>query len=253
MGKRRSAKAGGVLNVKRLLMKHVPEAWLQPLKNVYYIFRLRQWREDRKPEFKTFRRFVGQGDTVVDIGANVGLYTVLFSSLVGREGHVYAFEPVHSTFGALRAVVRGLRLRNVTVLQCAVSDRDDAVGIEVPRDEDGVPLYSQARVVAGGASGHNAVHARTLDSMFAERTEGIALVKCDVEGHELACLRGATRVVERFRPPWYMEVTRDKAEIFRLFTQWGYVAFVVDDGELKAADPGTRSMNFLFVPAGNAT
>lgn len=240
-----------MLSLKRFLAKHVPERWLQPLKNAYYVHKLKHWDMQRKPEFKLFRQLVTIGDTVIDIGANVGLYTVLYAKLVGTTGRVYAFEPIPSTVEALNKVVDALRLTNVIVEGCAISDFNGTTSMRIPEDAAGVPVYSQAMVDTNNPSNkrQRTVQARTLDSIFADYAGKVVLVKCDVEGHELACLRGGAWFVDRFRPAWYIEITRDRQEVFRMFRDYGYSAFVWKEAGLSPVDADTWSMNYLFLPS----
>jgi len=67
---------------------------------------------------------VSPGDTVLDVGANVGQYAALLAAMVGPEGRVLAFEPVPRTFCILGSVVAGLGLSNVDTVQLALADFD---------------------------------------------------------------------------------------------------------------------------------
>lgn len=71
-------------------------------------------------ETTLFEREVGPGDVVIDVGANIGYYTLLAARLVGDEGHVYAFEPEPEAFGLLEHNVELNRYRNVTLVQKAL-------------------------------------------------------------------------------------------------------------------------------------
>ena len=74
------------------------------------------------------KRVVKPGTTVFDIGANAGFYTLFFSHLMGDQGQVWAFEPLPENGHNILRHIRLNRLRNVTLLQAAVSDRIGAVG-----------------------------------------------------------------------------------------------------------------------------
>lgn len=67
------------------------------------------------------KRFIKKGDILLDIGANIGFYTTIFSKLVGRHGKVYCFEPDQSNFNFLRSNTK--KFQNVTLIPKAVSEK----------------------------------------------------------------------------------------------------------------------------------
>src|SRR5437867_10327160 len=81
-----------------------------------------RFRSD-EPEFHQLPGLVQMGDWVLDVGANVGQYTLRLSELVGTEGRVIAFEPIVETAEILAAMARRARYRNITVFNIAVSER----------------------------------------------------------------------------------------------------------------------------------
>jgi FkbM family methyltransferase len=85
---------------------------------VYNIFKVNQ---DNR-ELNIVKENIRPGDTVLDIGANIGFYTKQFSDMVGPQGKVFAFEPDPTNFIHLQDNCK--HLTNVTLRQCAVSDRD---------------------------------------------------------------------------------------------------------------------------------
>ena len=108
-----------------------------------------RFRSD-EPEFHQFPDLVQMGDWVLDVGANVGQYTLRLSELVGREGRVIAFEPIVETAEILAAMARRARYRNVTVFNIAVSERAGLLRFRVPSGATGLPNYFQARVSRDG-------------------------------------------------------------------------------------------------------
>lgn len=148
-----------------------------------------------EPEFGRLAEWVRLGDWVLDVGANVGQYTLRFSELVGEAGRVFAFEPITETAEILTAMARRARYRNISVFNIAVSERPGMVQFGVPAGGSGLPNYFQARV---GVEGDRMVPCLALDELaFSHR---IALVKIDVEEHEVAVIRGMLKLIERDRP-----------------------------------------------------
>jgi FkbM family methyltransferase len=132
-----------------------------------------------------FSKHVGTGDKVLDIGANVGFYTLLSSHLVGPTGRVVAFEPVPRNLRYLHDHIHVNRLENVEVIEAAVGEKageiafDDSSGSATGKISTTgrlrVPLVTVDELVAKGA-----VPAPTV-------------LKIGVEGAEGMVLRGARR------------------------------------------------------------
>ena len=76
-------------------------------------------------EIECLKQLIKEGDTVVDLGANIGYYTLILAQLVGKSGHVYAFEPEPSNFEILSKNVKENKHDNVTLVQKAISDKKD--------------------------------------------------------------------------------------------------------------------------------
>lgn len=164
-------------------------AWKYRLQGMVGRFR------SEEPEFGRLAEWVRAGDWVLDVGANVGQYTLRFSELAGDDGRVFAFEPILETAEILTGMARRARRRNISVLNIAVSERAGMVRFGVPAGSSGLPNYFQARV---GVEGDRMVPCFALDELaFPHR---IALVKIDVEEHEVAVLRGMFKLIERDRP-----------------------------------------------------
>jgi len=142
-------------------------------------------------EYAAFRTAVRPGATVLDVGANVGAYTVLFARWAGDGGRVVAFEPAPGSIEGLREHVRLNGLSNrVEIVEAAVSSQ---VGSAV-FDCEGV---SGANALTPGATGPGAITVATtsLDAFCAGRRLQPSVVKIDVEGAELDVLRGGRRVL----------------------------------------------------------
>jgi FkbM family methyltransferase len=177
------------------------------------------------------------GDTVVDIGANVGFLTRKFASLVGQQGKVLAFEPDPLTFDFL--LYNTQRLPQVSVFQEAISDRIGKMSFHLhPTSGMGNSLvnsWEAARTIQVSAS--------TLGAWAKDNAIGeIRLVKIDVEGAELLVLRGMQGILEgRKGPQLIFEFCpknlggKDVEDgIFDLLSDYGYSLFLIEtSGQLR--------------------
>jgi len=246
---------------KALALKWLPRSALNRLKMGHYLKKVQEVSIQDEPDLEVVRQLVGPGDHVVDLGANIGVYTVFMSKLVKDTGRVFSFEPVPTTFRFLENNVSMLGLRNVALRQAAITDHACSIRMTVPKDDLGADNFYQASIVDSGSQGSDsstvAVEGLTLDSALPEDTANITFIKCDVEGHELHCLKGATRTIARWKPTWLMEVGGDPqatgsnaAAVFAFMTEAGYGIWIFREGKLKAWSPGDRSVNYLFAQAG---
>jgi FkbM family methyltransferase len=189
------------LAAKRLVAR-LPVAWQQALKRWRFGRQLRAggFRSEER-EFDLLETFVRPGDWVIDVGANVGHYTVRLAQLVGPSGRVLAFEPVIETLELLATNVRRLRLRNVTLLHAAASDGLDIAHMEVPKFGTGMDNYYRAQIT--GSGGDFGVMTLPIDCLVLPHR--VSLVKIDSEGHELSVLRGMRRLLTSDLPNLIVE------------------------------------------------
>ena len=245
--------------LKSLALRWLPDRLLQPLKEHHYARTLRALDESDEPDLRVVRALVTPGSTAVDLGANVGVYSKVLSEAVGPEGRVLSVEPIPSTFSILRSNVRKLGLANVTPVNAAVSDVEDMVEMSVPSLSSGGGNFYQARIVGpgdGGSSDAGELHrvrAAPLDGI-AEGCGPIGFIKCDVEGHEEACLAGAEEVIRRDHPAWLIEVWGDPDDgdtsarrVFSFLGARSYGAWIYDGVALRPRERGARATNYFFL------
>ena len=181
----------------------LPPAWQNELKRIYF---RRQIRRDSfvtsEPEYAILSTLITAGDWVIDIGANVGHYTKRFSELVGPTGRVIAFEPVPETFALLAANLQVLPKTNVTLINAAVSDKTNLVGMSVPAFDTGLRNFYQAHLSDASDSG---LQVLTLCLNSLDLAHKITLVKIDAEGHEARVLRGMHQILLRDKPTLIVE------------------------------------------------
>lgn len=142
---------------------------------------------DRR-ERALLRRLIRPGMTVVDIGANIGIYTRFFSELAAASGRVHAFEPAPSNYKRLQENTE--HFANVSLKQAAVGDRSGTIRLFVS-DELNV---DHRTFDSGDGRKEIDVPVVSLDEYF---TAGhrVDLIKIDVQGYELSVLQGAKRVL----------------------------------------------------------
>jgi FkbM family methyltransferase len=243
--------------LKRVILPFVPDRALFEAKKVYYARALKKVSEEDEPDLKIVKYLVRAGDGVVDLGANIGVYTRFLSEMVGIEGSVFSVEPIPLTHEILRSNIRKLRLTNVQAMNYAVSDAPGRVCMEIPSYQSGGENYYQARITGVDDDDDRvgiSVEARTVDSLFSDLPTRVAFVKCDVEGHELRCISGALGIIRKWQPAWLVEISGNPEEegssafqTFKKLTGEGYAAYWFDGESLKPRRSGDKSVNYFFL------
>jgi FkbM family methyltransferase len=158
-----------------------------------------------------FKAILGRGDVCVDVGANIGYFTLLASRLVGPDGHVYALEPSPESQVTLAANLELNGAKNVTALGVAAGDTDgEAEFYEAhPRNRGASSLRPASAEGDAVERTARSVEVRRLDSVVSDdHLSRLKLVKIDVEGHELEVMRGLEPLLLRgSRPSIVVELT----------------------------------------------
>jgi FkbM family methyltransferase len=152
-----------------------------------------------EPEIAAISRLISPGDVVVDVGANIGHYTVHLSRCVGAQGRVIAIEPIAETFAMLSHNV--CALKNVTLMNLAIAEAEGFVAMDQIDDH-----------------GSHRVMCMRLDSLQLPR---VRLIKIDAEGHDLGVLKSAERLISRDRPALIVEAAPD-SDVARWIEARGY-------------------------------
>lgn len=191
---------------------------------------------------------VSPGMVVFDVGANVGFLTLIAARLVGETGQVVAFEPWPPANRLLSANLRDNGIDWVTVVPLALCDREGPMPF---LGQEASTLGRLAITVASGAvdaitaSSSQQVDATRLDTWIEQVEAGQRLgvnlrppdlVKIDVEGAELAVLRGARRTIRSHRPTLLIELHGTNLEVANELASLDYVAFVLGLRETALTD-----------------
>lgn len=193
-------------------------------------------------------QLVRKGDTVLDIGANLGYYSRTLSRLVGSEGNVYAVEPVPPILAVLRRNLR--HCRNVEILPYALGTEDKPITMaNDSARETGYFGTGQNFVNEDGqeAGSEFSAQMRRGSELFAG-LERLDFIKCDIEGYEVVVMNEMRPLLERFRPTVLIETGGDnRPRIVRLFTEMGYHGATLDHGKERPLSE-TSTKDIIFRP-----
>ena len=190
------------------------------------------------PAMSTLFSLVKPGDWLIDIGANMGVVSLVAAKKVGPLGKVFAFEPQPDNFQRLTYNAGLNGFTNVTLIQKGLGNLAGTFPMSKAR-EDNDGLYK--------IDGHHnpdmgvMVEVVTLDSFVEEvKPPKIDLIKIDVEGYEPNVIRGAIQTLKKFRPTLFVEVVDTQLKEFgesapdlvSLLGQQGYRIVDSESGEI---------------------
>ncbi len=177
------------------------------------------------------------GMTFVDIGANIGYFSALASSLVGENGKVFSFEPSPYAFAKLKKMADSTPFQNIRTYPIALSDTPGQLKLPVPQEGNHTPSFLDKT-----NSNQVSVDVQRLDvCLSSEKISEIDLLKIDVEGFELKALKGAENlfksrkiknIICEFNEYWLREAGTSSNELLQ---------FLMDnDFDLRSPKPNFR-------------
>jgi FkbM family methyltransferase len=195
------------------------------------------------------KNLINKGDYVVDIGANLGYFSRIFSRLVSSDGRVISIEPVKPFFDIL---VWGLKKKKNCIFY------NKALGLENRKIELALPKINGffrtglAHVVVD--------HSERKDSFIfeTEMVKGSELlnelpklnyIKCDIEGYEEYVLQDLEKIIEKYKPVVQIETSgAPKIKVFELMEGLGYVRFTVYKNKIAKDIPDDiEPGDYLFI------
>jgi FkbM family methyltransferase len=147
-----------------------------------------------------FAASITQGATVYDVGANVGIYSLLAGSRTGPSGKVYAFEPLERNLEYLRRHMTLNHVQNCVIFETAVCDTEGTRRFARAAQDFSMGHFS--------SEGEMLVPSITLDNcIYGEKgLRPPSVAKIDVEGAELEVLQGASQALSEFHPKIFLEI-----------------------------------------------
>jgi FkbM family methyltransferase len=193
-------------------------------------------------EREIFRRFCKPGAVVVDVGANVGLYTIIAASQVGEAGRVIAIEPHPESYSYLQRTIAANGWSQVKSFNVALGDRREMITLFLTEENK-----ADSRIYDGtGQRPKIAVEMIDLDELLAENEiDAVQLVKMDIQGSEALALGGMLKTLARSPEitiftefwPWGIEETGESAADFlRELMRAGFRIMEIDENKRKLID-----------------
>lgn len=196
-----------VLSLRRILanLKYIPEnaivevnnskMFLLPRKgDINWDLFLYKKREPICTNYLMHSGILKEGDVALDIGANIGYYVLVESQLVGKRGQVYAVEPVLGNFNQLEKNVQLNNLKNVSMFQFALGEKDAKSGEIYVSDKSNLSAMNR-NAVGGKIVSAQEVSVETVDTFFKDKAPP-NLIRMDVEGYEYEIIKGMAKTLK---------------------------------------------------------
>ena len=196
----------------------------QEMKRLYCAHQIKKGNFfSEEPEYQRLEDWIKEGDWVLDIGANIGHYTLKMSKLAGNKGRVFAFEPMSDTFELLASNVAKFPNKNTTLINAAIFEEEKEQGMEMPKFDSGLDNYYGAHLSSDSSS--NKVYCVKIDCF--NFPNPIKFVKIDVEDFELYALKGMVNLITRDKPTIVAEGVDPDVTAF--LSEFGYSHYTLEN------------------------
>ncbi|PLX08242.1 MAG: hypothetical protein C0596_08100 [Marinilabiliales bacterium] len=202
--------------------------------------------KEKYSELHYLKTLIKPGFTCLDIGANLGYYSYFLAQFSGKDGRVFAVEPVPVFSEIWKANLRKYKSANLVLFPYALGDSEKLVEMGMPAVE-GVVHHGMTRVVKEGETGFEkkfSVEMKNPDLLFAE-IDQIDFIKVDVEGYESEVFDNMQQVVKKNMPIIQTELSGDgnRKKCIELLSSYGYQAFVLKNNDMILADENLIDSN----------
>jgi FkbM family methyltransferase len=219
----------------------LPAQLLTMLSQLAYLYRAWRYRFRVDPaEIRYLLDTLQAGDTAIDIGCHKGGYLYWMRRRVGRQGFVYAFEPQPRLFEYLTGIQQLFSFQNVKLENMGLSSQTGRMELHIPASSSGTSPGATLNALAGNSDFlRHEVQVTTLDAYFQAKGIRPALIKIDVEGHELEVLKGGRALLQTCRPRILMECENrhlnggDVRNVFAFLLDLGYSGRFIHKGKLR--------------------
>jgi FkbM family methyltransferase len=217
--------------------------WIQ--ENLYFLC------EYEMAELKSIEQFLTNDGIFIDIGANIGLYTLYASKLITENGQIISFEPFPENFKSLSKNVALNGISNVRLEKIAIGEKEGVINLYYDEQEKNLGMVSTTPIERGVKEEVKIV---SLDSYLKnEPFTKIDLIKIDIEGFEYSALLGMKNTLTTFHPSLLIEIfdnnksLTQKSNCDDLLKDLGYNKYFIDDnGILSKNEINVNRMNYIF-------
>lgn len=212
-----------------------------------------------KSDLQLFSCLARNAKTILDIGANTGIYTIV-ASLSNPNSKIYAFEPNPVNIKRFKKNIHLNKLNNITIIEKALGEREDTISFTVPKaniisDTSSAIQEFSENTYKGRICWKQILIDQTSLNHFIkiEEVNSVDLMKVDVEGYEVQVLEGAKYFFEKYSPIVILESFPDegkKAYLNKFIKKYSYIPYLMLNEGVVRLDRGiiknTNGLNYLL-------
>ncbi len=233
-----------VMIMKRGLFKGI-KLNIFPKHNLHLIYR------NIEPDLqKILEKFLSKGDTVFDVGANIGYVSIAMSKLIGKHGKVISFEPIEETSSSFLENIRINESDNITLVSKALSDKVETVTFRIPDSKSNHSVASMMWHKSNKNTIDCKLQTYVLDDMHEHKDLSPSFIKIDVEGAEGKVILGMKNLISRCRPIIYIECSKaGRQTTWDIFKELNYSCFFCFNLDKEVVNFSEyRHNDFVWIP-----
>jgi len=218
---------------------------ISPQSHLHLIYR------NIEPHFQQIlSKYINKGDTVFDIGANIGYVSTAMSKLVGQDGKVFAFEAVPMTAKAFTENIKLNNCTNIQLIQKALSDKVGKATFRIPNGGENHSMASMMWHKSDDNTINVAVDTIAIDQDKKLKQIRPSFIKIDVEGAEGLVVKGMQELITKSSPVIFMECSRaGRNVVWKIMKKLNYSCFLAHDlsNEITNFDKYIHN-DFMWLP-----
>lgn len=204
-----------------------------------------------KDEVDLIKRVVKMGDKVLDIGANIGYHTTIFSKLIGGTGKVFAFEPDPENFRLLKKNIEINNCQNAILVNKALSDKEEKIKLYLSEYNMG----DHRTYDSSDGRKFVEVDCISIDSYFKDKDSKIDFIKIDIQGAEYSVLKGMRtlfrnnkelKLLTEFWPIGLKRSGIDPYQYLDLLLSFEFNLYLIENEKMTPVDPQSLLKTFTI-------
>jgi FkbM family methyltransferase len=240
--------------IRKILYKLLGlKGFVSLVSRIYLLLVKKGFLKKKYPELFFLEKIIKPGFTCIDIGANVGYYSVMLARYSGLDGKVFAVEPIPVFAEIWKKNLKRSGYKTPELFVCALGGEEKNVKMGVPQ-RDGVVHHGMTKIVGTA----NEKYIRFFDvqmqipnKLFSE-IENIDFIKCDVEGYESEVFSNMNELIEKHKPLVQSELSgqENRKKVIDLFEKHGYKKFHLKNNkltEIQETDIYNINSDFYFI------
>lgn len=233
--------------IRKLLLKILGlKNFISVISKIYICLVNLGFLKKKYPELFYLRQIIKKDYVCIDIGANVGYYSVFLSKLAGNKGKVIAVEPIPMFAEIWKKNVRKSKIKNLKLYNCALGGENKIVQMGIP-EVNGVLHHGMTKIISTKQKKYIKyydVEMKVPDEIF-KNIERLDFIKCDVEGYESEVFSNMTEIIKKHKPIIQSELSGDenRLKVISVLKKLGYKPGILRNNKVEEI----KDDNYLFV------